>query len=581
MVPDADCLTDEQRGNVGFFDRFRRGPELAVKNPRVFTLPYSGMKVAAVRGDEIWVRSGFVGVQIVALEAKTGAIRHQLQMPSQEHRDWRLLFAKGSVAGNAGTGVCCVSRESGAVVWTQANALLLAATPRGFIVAVNRGRRASSLIERREDGSVRELVEAKCGQHELSAVAVDGAVFAIVGEHLVRIPLSAEGAPVVTTPLGTGKRSSRVFTFRDHALVVDAQETQLGGQTRFLLAQAAGGALKELAVVPSFISPRVAATSSEVFVAVSPDGETTRTCWVVPLDGSGGGGGRSVPAETEVCASASAVAIGRRGVATLWSKTPAGLSTCDVSLPEQAFPAVGLGERELCFVVHTSLFVHGVASLLWAPVPPFASEARQAEGRNLQHLERARDQLGFSISPLLEKVLRQTDTDEAFRRWLDQLSILIEVTGKSTAWEGADPCLLGLAGSGGGDVVAFYVFPPGLPAGAPLPMVDWWHETNEVSWLSPDFDTWFATRLASEREASPEVVALVLERLGLPAEFAKSAVVAAAAPAWFTADPTTDTEERRLVHSLRTMREDAATRERLRTVYAELGWAWHGENLDD
>ena len=74
---------------------------------------------------------------------------------------------------------------------------------------------------------------------------------------------------------------------------------------------------------------------------------------------------------------------------------------------------------------------------------------------------------------MLEKFLAFHDCDLGFRRLLERISIAIEVTGGTTTWSGSDPCMLGLAENGGGDVVAFYYYPPAHTPGAVLPIVEW------------------------------------------------------------------------------------------------------------
>ncbi|MBL8954342.1 MAG: hypothetical protein JNK82_26425, partial [Myxococcaceae bacterium] len=222
----------------------------------------------------------------------------------------------------------------------------------------------------------------------------------------------------------------------------------------------------------------------------------------------------------------------------------------------------------------------GPLTLSASQLPPLFHAPSAQPRDNLPRLRDAAARLGFTIPPLLEKLLAEYDKDPTVRRWLEQLSLFVEVTGFTTAWEGSDPCLLGLAGNGGGDVVSLYVYPPAHPPGAELPVVDWWHETNEVTWLASGFEAWWRAKLNEERKGSPEVVTLLLERLGLAADFPRA--VEAVAPDWLaTSHGTADEKaERALVGRLVDDPEDDTARAQLAAVYERLGWAWHRENLD-
>jgi hypothetical protein len=229
-------------------------------------------------------------------------------------------------------------------------------------------------------------------------------------------------------------------------------------------------------------------------------------------------------------------------------------------------------------------------------MPPAYVEPAPTALENLSRLRQVSQQLEFAIPSTLEKLAGEYDRDETFRRWLNRLSFLVEITGFSTAWQGSDPCMIGIAGNGGGDVIALYCYPPAHRPGGVLPVVDWWHETNEVSWLASDFGTYLSHRLHQAREFAPDVVALILERLALPTGFPKP--TEQEPPAWFLAAHGSDVEspdradaarlakespelaERKVVRLLRDTPDDDDAREMLGKLYDRLGWEWHKQNLD-
>jgi hypothetical protein len=210
------------------------------------------------------------------------------------------------------------------------------------------------------------------------------------------------------------------------------------------------------------------------------------------------------------------------------------------------------------------------------PVRPVASAALQ--------------RVDVPLDGLLDHLLRCFDEEPLLRRWLDRLSILIDITGGSTTgMPGTDPCLLGIAGNGGGDTVSLYIYPPAIAAGLAPPVVDFWHETGEITHLAADFDTWLADRL---RDDDDDVASLVRARLG---ELPPTRPPGEAAP-WFVAvhgeGPETDPRaiaellerdplaaERLLVRRLRERPEDTEVARDLAAVYGRLGWSWHRENL--
>lgn len=228
-------------------------------------------------------------------------------------------------------------------------------------------------------------------------------------------------------------------------------------------------------------------------------------------------------------------------------------------------------------------------------LPPIYPVSVAPPRESLANLHRASERLGFVIPPLLEKVVAEHDRDEAFRRWMERLGLIVEVTGYSIAWEGADPCMLSFAGDGGGDIHALYFYPPAHAGGGMLPVVDWWHETNEVSWIAADFDGYFAHVLHAARGDTAGVVERVLERLGLPLGFPQPR--AGGLPDWFLAAHAPDLPplsldevaaraaadpvrtERELVRLLRADADEERARSLLGETYRRLGWTWHAENL--
>ncbi len=212
--------------------------------------------------------------------------------------------------------------------------------------------------------------------------------------------------------------------------------------------------------------------------------------------------------------------------------------------------------------------------------PPFAADSC------LPALQTAAKTLGFAIAPVLERFLALHDSDLGFRGLLNRVSILVEVTGGTTAWSGSDPCMLGLAGNGEGDVVSFYYYPPAHTPGAELPIVQWLHEDNTVEWVAQSFEVYLASCLRDAEKWSKPVVQAIRTRLDFPARAAKKAK----APDWFLAshgrkrrgrldDDDDVARERSLVRVLRDSREDEAAKSALLRVYERLGWRWHAEQL--
>ena len=143
--------------------------------------------------------------------------------------------------------------------------------------------------------------------------------------------------------------------------------------------------------------------------------------------------------------------------------------------------------------------------------PAFEPDTRLAA------LRAAAKVLDFAIPPLLEKFLALHDGELGFRGLLERISIHIEVTGSTTTWSGSDPCLLGFAGNGGGDVVARYYYPAAHTPGAELPIVEWMHDDNTVEWVAQSFEIHLASRLRDVEEWANPVVQAIRARLDLPA----------------------------------------------------------------
>lgn len=202
----------------------------------------------------------------------------------------------------------------------------------------------------------------------------------------------------------------------------------------------------------------------------------------------------------------------------------------------------------------------------------------------LPALRAAAKRLEFAIPRVLEQLLALHDGDRGFRRLLDKISILIEVTGGTTTWSGSDPCMLGLAGNGGGDTVALYYYPPAHTPGAELPIVAWMHEDNSVEWRAPSFELYLASRLRDAENWAQPVVQAIRARLGLETGDAEKSK----APAWFLAAHGEKqarrgdgdlARERMLVRVLRDDPENAAAKSELLSLYERLGWQWHAEQL--
>jgi hypothetical protein len=218
-----------------------------------------------------------------------------------------------------------------------------------------------------------------------------------------------------------------------------------------------------------------------------------------------------------------------------------------------------------------------LARIAWER-PAFEPDAR------LPALRAAAKVIDFAIPPVLEKLLAFHDGELGFRRLLERISILIQVTGGTTTGSGSDPCMLGFAGNGGGDVVALYYYPPAHTPGAELPIVEWMHDDNTVEWVAQSFEVYLASRLRDAEEWANPVVQAIRARLDLPARAPKKAK----APDWFLAAHGKKRKgsvegdvahERRLVRALRDVPDDAAAKSELLALYERLGWRWHAEQL--
>jgi hypothetical protein len=152
-----------------------------------------------------------------------------------------------------------------------------------------------------------------------------------------------------------------------------------------------------------------------------------------------------------------------------------------------------------------------------------------------------------------------------------------------TARLGRDPCLVDLAQDGAGDAIATYLYPPGASGHVPVVCAP---SDGPATWLGDDFDAWFAGYLADARRRAPDLVAVALDALGLPASFPHEHP-AAVPPRWFfeahgaafTMDDASaalvagDAEgaERMLVSAA--MRGAAAeAKVKLAALYEQLGW---------
>lgn len=191
---------------------------------------------------------------------------------------------------------------------------------------------------------------------------------------------------------------------------------------------------------------------------------------------------------------------------------------------------------------------------------------------------------GFAVPPALEAFLSATDADAVLTRWLSRLGIAyVEVT---TLDGQADPCLVAIAGRGDGDAVALYLYPPSLALGEEPPVVEYWHETNECSFVAPTFDDFLGGMLDESAREAPEIVGFVRARLGVtPRRW-----IVGSPPEWLpkpneAARPRDEVEaaEARgdleaaergwLEHYVAAGPDRSRAREALLRLYARLGWS--------
>jgi len=233
-----------------------------------------------------------------------------------------------------------------------------------------------------------------------------------------------------------------------------------------------------------------------------------------------------------------------------------------------------------------------------AATGPFL-HAQRADATRLRELGATH---GFALTPLLERFLTVHDEDAVFRRWLDHLGFLVEVRSIATDWSGSDPCALALAGDGGGgDEVALYVYPPAFTAERSPPVVEFFHETNEMQWLARDFDAFFLGKLAAWSEEQPELATRVRERLGIAPKAVPEVAPSPATPPRWLAVARASAARRTAADAMARLRkgevigaeralvaiwvasdgQDTAASAALLDVYERLGpgWSWPLENL--
>jgi len=199
---------------------------------------------------------------------------------------------------------------------------------------------------------------------------------------------------------------------------------------------------------------------------------------------------------------------------------------------------------------------------------------------------------GFGITPLMTRFMARYDTDERFRRWVNRLGIYVSISGYTSCWLGTDCAIVYFAGDMSGQAYGLYLYPPEQRPEASPPMVYWDHETREVSWQGPDFDTFLHNFLAGRARWDDEGHAgLVREALGLEAREERRQP----APGWFEdahsapsmglrdavllAEEDPVAAERVMVALHREHEKSAPIREALDRLYQALGWRYHLRNL--
>jgi hypothetical protein len=612
---------------------------------RYFELPFSGVDIAGVDAQLVWVRSG-VGVAAFGIDHATGEVRHSLKFPSTLLVDRRIHVSQGFAAANVERSeVSCIALSTEIQAWRRQGEVR-GTTPAGFVLAERNSEGGARLVEVTPDGKAKALVEVPDAKYALpGAVVTARHVWTVSKKKLLGVPLDG-GAP---RTFKVASKNAALLPFRGGVLLLETLEETTGTRTRL---SAVNDTLVELGALAGETFAAISAASDGLVVSIASDEGEPWECVAASAEKLAEPLRLTVPARLPAAASGSVAAIAQHGALALLSAQGGAPCCVRIPIPTGSLPSVGVGPSVACVAVSKQLFVVDLAQVQWAPgssaqsvaflpavgsgvaasapapagggfmrsfldgmrgkkaaeggavagsialdvagLPPAHVDAASRPQENLIQLERASERLGFAIPPALEALLSENDRDPQFRRWLDQLSILIEVSGFSTAWEGADPCMIGLAGNGGGDVVGLYFYPPAHSKGASLPVVDWWHETNEVAWLAKDFDTWLAGRLAEAKGDDPEIAALVMERLGLGTPTSSSEE--GPPPAWFLAahgegkanaddlarlmESKPVEAERLAVRRLRDDAEDDETAALLRKLYTQLGWTWHLENLE-
>ena len=219
-----------------------------------------------------------------------------------------------------------------------------------------------------------------------------------------------------------------------------------------------------------------------------------------------------------------------------------------------------------------------------APIAPSA-EARTPRVRgNLAVLREYARGWPCSLPASIESFFAATDDDAVLERWLGRLGVdTVDVRDLSIDWS-ADPCLVAFGSRGNGDALALYLYPPALVTDEPI-VVEYWHETNECTFVARTFDAWLERLLTEQGSEEPEVAAMIRSRLGLTPR----SVDVGKPPAWLPVERAAPlplaaidaleksgdlvrAERAWLTHYLTRRPNERAAHAALLRIYAQLGW---------
>lgn len=562
---------------------------------------------------KLWLREGRSPVSLVAVDAESGAERGRVVLPDDRFFGPRFFSGKGTVAVMVSSRVWLLDADTLAirrrldekifhVSPDGTRAFLTSSTPHAITAIALPSLETTAHLE----------IGGYSTRYDFIGTAVEDVLLYCDSESVLCLD-AVTLAERWRFPLAATAWEWSVATVAGRAFALAPRETRVGPMTVVFGIDLATGARTELF---AFAGSKRAHSNGGDFLLVQvelPDGANEIVAWMP---------GASAPAFRIPCGEGGWAqcchvdgalgAVSLRGALDVFAVRGGNLFTVRVPMPEHYTPtAIVSGGR--VFASAAGLFEIDVAAL------PFATEHRavdiafegktplalsasasvvpvsvRAPARNLEVLRESAERFGFTIPPLLAALLEVYDGDDVARRWIQSSGMELRVTGFSNCWIGTDPAFLGFAGDGSGQQWGLYLYPPQMKAGVECAVAYWDHETREVSMLATTFEEFLADQLYRMNEEAADELVMLLEKLGLPPDFAQERVWVPP-PAWFSSahgearptlaevdaalerDPISG--ERVLVAYVRENEKDDEGIARMELLYERLGWRFHRENL--